>query len=137
MAGLAHYPKFLDETIAQAQAAASRAASVLAQETMLTNAQVAVVDALKCVGCLTCVRICPYGVPTVGNEFTGVGNILGAAYVEPAICHGCGTCVSECPARAIQLLHYTDGQTITKLDALFETEPDGPNFVPVKMIELI
>jgi heterodisulfide reductase subunit A-like polyferredoxin len=29
MAGLAHYPKFLDETIAQAQAAAARAANVL------------------------------------------------------------------------------------------------------------
>jgi heterodisulfide reductase subunit A-like polyferredoxin len=65
MAGLAHYPKFLDETIAQAQAAASRAASILTQKTMLTNARVAVVDPLKCVGCLTCVRICPYEVPQV------------------------------------------------------------------------
>jgi heterodisulfide reductase subunit A-like polyferredoxin len=137
MAGLAHYPKFLDETIAQAQAAASRAANVLAQETMLTNARVAVVDPLKCVGCLTCVRICPYGVPKMSAEFTGVGNIIGAAYIEAAVCHGCGSCVSECPARAIQLLHYTDGQTITKLDALFETEPDGASFVPLELIDLI
>jgi heterodisulfide reductase subunit A-like polyferredoxin len=137
MAGLAHYPKFLDESIAQAQAAASRAASVLAQETMLTNARVAVVDPHLCVGCLTCVRICPYGVPQVDNEFTGVGQLLGAAYIEPAVCHGCGSCVSECPARAIQLMHYTDGQTITKLDALFDVEPDGFTFVPVETIDLL
>ncbi|HET7090934.1 MAG TPA: 4Fe-4S binding protein, partial [Anaerolineae bacterium] len=122
MAGMAHYPKFLDETIAQAQAAASRAASILAQESMLTNARVAVVDPLKCVGCLTCVRICPYDVPKVRSQFTGVGNIVGAAYIEPAICHGCGTCASECPARAIQLMHYTDAQTLIKIDALFSNQ---------------
>lgn len=119
MAGVAHYPKFLDETIAQAQAAASRAANVLTQKTMLTNAQVASVDPLKCVGCLTCVRACPYDVPKVSSDLTGIGNIFGAAYIEPAICHGCGICASECPARAIQLMHYTDEQTLAKVDALF------------------
>ena len=73
MAGMAHYPKFLDETIAQAQAAASRAAGILAQDTIMTNARVAQVDAEKCVGCLTCVRICPYEVPKISSDYTGVG----------------------------------------------------------------
>jgi heterodisulfide reductase subunit A-like polyferredoxin len=136
MAGLAHYPKFLDETIAQAQAAASRAASILTQETIQTNARVAVVDPLACVGCLTCVRICPYDVPQVQGNFTGIGNILGAAFIEPAICHGCGTCVSECPARAIQLMHSKDMQTIAKLDALFEKESINIGFVPLSSIEI-
>ena len=136
MAGLAHYPKFLDETIAQAQAAASRAANILSQEFMLTNARVAVVDPLKCVGCLTCVRICPYDVPRVRADFAGVGSISGAAYVEPAICHGCGTCAAECPAQAIQLMHYTDAQTLMKLDALFRRQPEKAGFVPVTSIEV-
>jgi heterodisulfide reductase subunit A-like polyferredoxin len=136
MAGLAHYPKFLDETIAQAQAAASRAASILSQETIQTNARVAVVDPLACVGCLTCVRICPYDVPQVQGNFTGVGNILGAAFIEPAICHGCGTCVSECPAQAIQLMHSKDMQTMAKLDALFNKEPIHTGFVPLSSIEV-
>jgi heterodisulfide reductase subunit A-like polyferredoxin len=135
MAGSAHYPKFLDETIAQAQAAASRASLILSQETMLTNARVATIDPLKCVGCLTCVRVCPYGVPQVTNDFTGVGNITGAAYVEPAVCHGCGTCASECPARAIQLMHYTDAQTLAKVDALFSEEPTTAGFVPLDSIK--
>jgi heterodisulfide reductase subunit A-like polyferredoxin len=119
MAGLAHYPKFLDETIAQAQAAASRAASILSQQTMTANARVAEVDTQRCVGCLTCVRICPYDVPKIRTDANGVGNILGAASIEPAVCHGCGICVSECPARAIQLKHSTDLQTLAKVDALF------------------
>ncbi|MCJ7662095.1 MAG: 4Fe-4S binding protein, partial [Anaerolineales bacterium] len=119
MAGMAHYPKFLDETIAQAQAAASRAARILSQETMVTNARVAMVDPQLCVGCLTCVRVCPYHVPIVSSEYTGVGEIVGAAFIESAICHGCGSCASECPAKAIQLMHYTDAQTLIKVDALF------------------
>ena len=99
MAGMAHYPKFLDESIAQAQAAASRAAGILSQETMVTNASVAMVDPQLCVGCLTCVRVCPYHVPIVSSEFTGVGEIVGAAFIESAVCHGCGSCASECPAK--------------------------------------
>jgi heterodisulfide reductase subunit A-like polyferredoxin len=135
MAGTAHYPKLLDETIAQAQAAAARAACVLSQESMLANARVAVVDPAKCVGCLTCVRICPYGVPKVSSDFSGVGSITGAAYVEPAACHGCGSCAAECPAKAIQLMHYTDAQTLAKVDALFDRMPAGTGFVPLESID--
>ena len=118
MAGLAHYPKFLNETIAQALAASSRAARVLSQEKILTNSRVAQVDPAKCVGCLTCVRICPYHVPKITNELDGVGGILGAAFIEAAICHGCGSCASECPAQAIQIRHSTDNQTLEKVNAL-------------------
>ena len=134
MAGLAHYPKFLDETIAQAQAAASRAASILSQNTMTANARVAVVDALRCVGCLTCVRICPYGVPQIRNNAHGAGNIPGAAFIDPAVCHGCGICASECPARAIQLLHSTDQQTMMKVDAMFAPDAQAPSFIPSERI---
>ncbi len=119
MAGVAHYPKFLDETIVQAQAAAARAANILAQEKMLTSARVAIVNPEQCVGCLTCVRSCPYHVPKIMPTEVGVGNILGAAFVETAVCHGCGICAAECPAKAIQLMHSTDRQNLTKVDALF------------------
>ena len=123
MAGTAHYPKFLDETIIQAQAAAARAANILASDTMVVGGQVAVVDVDKCVGCLTCVRICPYDVPKIQANLVGVGGIIGAAYVEPAVCQGCGSCVAECPAKAIELMHYTDAQMLSKVDALFDLIP--------------
>jgi heterodisulfide reductase subunit A-like polyferredoxin len=123
MAGAAHYPKFLDESIVQAQAAAARAANILASDTMIVGGQVAVVDADKCVGCLTCVRICPFDVPKIQANLVGVGSILGAAYIEPAMCQGCGSCVAECPAKAIELMHYTDAQMLSKVDALFDVIP--------------
>jgi len=125
MAGLAHYPKFLGESVAQAQAAAARAATILGRDTLEVGGIIAQVDAEKCVGCLTCVRICPYHVPRIQADLTGVGGIVGAAVIEPAQCHGCGVCVGECPARAIQLLHYRDVQMETKLAALLEPVPAG------------
>jgi heterodisulfide reductase subunit A-like polyferredoxin len=123
MAGLAHYPKLLDESIIQAQAAAARAAILLSQDTMQTGGRVAVVDDARCVGCLTCVRTCPYGAPHIVANLTGVGNILGAAQIEAAVCHGCGSCAAACPAKAIELMHYMDTQMLPKVDALFEPGP--------------
>ncbi len=120
LAGMAHYPKFLGEAIAQAQAAAARAATVLSRDYLEVGGVVAWVEAEKCVGCLTCVRICPYRVPKIRADLTGVGRIVGAAYIEPAQCHGCGICVGECPAKAIQLLHYRDAQIQAKIAALQE-----------------
>ncbi len=120
MAGMAHYPRFLDEAMIQAKAAASRAATLLSRDTLSVGGRVAVVTPEKCVGCLTCVRICPFGVPQIKPDLVGVGGIMGAAYIEPAMCQGCGLCASECPARAIELMHYTHEQVETKLDALFE-----------------
>jgi heterodisulfide reductase subunit A-like polyferredoxin len=119
MAGSAHYPKLLDETITQAQAAAARAAIILSQDALQVGGVVAQVDPVACVGCLTCVRCCPFDVPQVKLDLTGVGQIAGAAYIEPAQCQGCGICAAECPARAIQLMHYRDTQVEAKVGALF------------------
>jgi len=122
LAGMAHYPKFLDETMAQAQAAAARALTILSKDVLEVGGVVAQVDAEKCVACLTCVRVCPYNVPQVKAELAGVGGIVGAAYIEPAQCHGCGSCVAECPAKAIQLLRYRDAQVEAEITALLEPE---------------
>ncbi len=120
VAGAAHYPKFLDETIVQARAAASRAANILAQESLMAGGAVATVVAENCTGCLTCVRICPYHVPKISFEIAGIGGLGGAAFIEPAICQGCGSCAAECPAKAISVMHYRDAQVMAKVDALFE-----------------
>jgi heterodisulfide reductase subunit A-like polyferredoxin len=120
LAGMAHYPKLLDETIAQAGAAAARAASILSRDTLEVGGVVAVVDPDKCTACLTCVRICPFGAAKINPELTGVGEIQGAAEITAAACRGCGLCPAECPARAIQLQHFTDDQILAKEGALFE-----------------
>ncbi len=108
--GIAHYPKFIEESISQAQAAAGRATTILSKKPFHFGGTIAVVDPDKCVGCLTCMRTCPFEIPRVSDEITGVGDLGGAAFIEPTLCHGCGTCTAECPANAIQLLNYTDNQ---------------------------
>src|SRR3990170_3618864 len=82
-------------------------------------------DEAACVGCLTCVRICPFGVPQVTAGAVGVGAVVGAAYIEPTICQGCGICVGECPANAIELLHYRRGQVERQVLSLLEAEVGG------------
>ncbi len=125
MAGIAHYPKLLDESIVQAQAAAARAATLLSHDTITTGGKVAVVDQDLCVGCLTCVRSCPYGAPGIHPELAGIGNINGAARIEAALCQGCGVCAAACPAGAIEMLHSTNQQLMANIDALFDqAEPE-------------
>jgi heterodisulfide reductase subunit A len=113
LAGMAHYPKFIEECIANALATAGRALTVLSKDTMYLGGSVAVVDAAKCTGCLTCVRTCPFGIPQIRADLTSVGGLRGAAWIDPARCQGCGTCTAECPAKAIQLLGYRDEQIMS------------------------
>jgi heterodisulfide reductase subunit A len=113
LAGMAHYPKFIEECMANALAAAGRALTVLSKEVIYVGGSIAVVESSKCTGCLTCVRTCPFGIPQIRSDFTGVGHLGGAAWIDPARCQGCGTCSAECPAKAIQLLNYRDDQLMS------------------------
>jgi len=110
LSGMAHYPKSINETIAQAEAASARASTILSQDMLFVGGVVAVVDGERCAACLTCVRVCPYSVPVINER--------GEAEIDPAKCKGCGGCVAECPARAIELLHYRDRQLWAKAQAL-------------------
>lgn len=126
MAGIAHYPKLLEESIVQAQAAAARAATLLSHDTITTGGKIAIVNQDLCVGCLTCVRSCAYGAPRIQPNLTGIGNISGAANIEAALCQGCGVCAGACPAGAIEMMHSTNRQMMAKIDALFETQKPEP-----------
>ena len=115
LCGLAHGPKPSQLNIAQALTAAEQAARLLAPGTILTRRAVAVVDETHCMGCLTCVRTCPYGVPVIDAKRQGKGSIMGASYIDPTNCQGCGTCPSECPGKAISLNYYRDEQVMVAL----------------------
>jgi heterodisulfide reductase subunit A len=110
LAGMAHYPKFIEEAMTHALAAAGRALTILSRTSLQLGGVVAHVDPSQCTGCLTCVRTCPFGIPEMRYDQIGVGELGGAAWIDPARCQGCGTCTAECPARAIQLEHYLDEQ---------------------------
>lgn len=112
VAGLAHYPKPLEESIAQARAAVARAMIILSRDSLMVGGVVAEVTPEKCAVCLTCVRTCPYEIPYIHED--------GYARIDASECHGCGACVAECPGKAIKLNHFTDQQIMAKTDALFE-----------------
>ncbi len=110
LCGLAHSPRFMDETIAQAQATVGRATTVLSKTHLEIPGQVAKVDPENCVACATCVKVCPYGAPMI--------NVLGKAEIQGAMCMGCGSCAASCPARAITLQHQEDDALVAMLDEL-------------------
>jgi heterodisulfide reductase subunit A len=108
LCGLAHYPKSLGETVAQAQAAAARAAAVLFQTELAGGEVTARIDRGRCRRCLTCLEVCPYGAVTVE---------AGGPEVLEELCRGCGTCVAECPAGAISFSRYSDEEVEAEIRA--------------------
>ncbi|MEE4241005.1 MAG: FAD-dependent oxidoreductase [Desulfopila sp.] len=112
VAGTAHSPKSIRESLVQARAAASRAQTLLARDSINLGAASARVDGDKCAACLICVRACPFDVPFINAE--------GYSEIDPAQCHGCGLCASECPAKAIQLMQFEDDRILAKIEDLFD-----------------
>jgi heterodisulfide reductase subunit A-like polyferredoxin len=110
LCGVAHSPRFIDETISQAQAAVGRATTVLSKTFLEIPGQTARVDPENCVACATCVKVCPYGAPMI--------NQLNKAEIQGAKCMGCGSCAAACPARTITLQHQEDQALVAMLDEL-------------------
>jgi heterodisulfide reductase subunit A-like polyferredoxin len=113
--GTAHGPKLISETIAQAQAAAARAGTLLALDSVSLSAITAKVITEYCVKCLTCVRSCPFGVPQFNTEEKVIE-------INEALCRGCGVCTAVCPRQTINLSFYEDDQIMCKIDALLAEE---------------
>ncbi len=110
--GLAHGPKPLDETLAQARAAAAKAAIPLAKGFVEVAPIVSRVDQKKCIGCGICAELCPYG----AIEMVKVGKRKKAQTIT-ASCKGCGICASHCPVLAISMGGFTDEAILAQIEA--------------------
>jgi heterodisulfide reductase subunit A len=106
LCGMAHWPKFIDESISQACAAAARAATILSKKTLDVEGIVSFVDESLCIGCGLCISICPYSAISKDEK--------GLAKVNEVLCKGCGTCAASCPMRAIMMHQFTDEQLIVQ-----------------------
>jgi len=120
--GLAHAPKPIEESISQAQAAASRAVTVLSALEISVSGTVALVDPNFCSSCGVCVEICPYSAPKF-NENTG------KAEIQATLCKGCGLCVASCRSGAIHLKGFDTGQIMAMIrSCLLDRAPAETTF---------
>jgi len=108
LCGMGHYPKPIEESIAQAQAAAAKALTVLAREQIMVGGIVARIQSELCSGCLGCINVCPYAAIT----FNAVSNI---AEVNQALCKGCGACAAACPSEAVILAGFSNKQMYAQI----------------------
>jgi len=115
LCGMAHYPKPIDESIAQAKAAVARAVTLLSKDSIFSSGTIAEVESMKCAACGVCVSVCPYSAPAFATE----GRFAGKAEINPALCKGCGLCVASCRSGAIHLKGFDTDQIFSQI---FELE---------------
>jgi heterodisulfide reductase subunit A len=102
LCGLAHYPKAIEESISQAMAAASRAATILSKPSITVSPLVSQVDAEKCIGCGLCEEICPFNA-IVLEEIEGKGYRAKAGYVPLRVHSRPSTCSISGISRSLHL----------------------------------
>jgi heterodisulfide reductase subunit A len=117
LCGMAHSPKFIDESIAQACASAARAATVLSKKALEMEGSIANVNEDLCGGCRICEALCEYGAIEMKEDS---GKLR--SHVIEALCKGCGVCGSACPTGAINMGHFTDKQILAQVRAALREE---------------
>jgi len=113
LCGLAHSPRFIEESILQAKATGARAATILSKEYLETKGNIAYVTSRNCAGCKLCLEICPYDAITFDEEKKIV-------VVNEILCQGCGACSAICPSGVSQQNTFTKRQILSMVDACLE-----------------
>jgi heterodisulfide reductase subunit A-like polyferredoxin len=109
--GLAHGPKYVRESVAQALAAAGRALTVLSRQWIRAEAATARVLEERCTGCGLCVEVCPYGAIEVDTDRQ-------TAVVNALLCKGCGSCAATCFSAALDVSGFSNRQIIREFEEL-------------------
>jgi len=111
VAGLAHNPKDMDESITQAKAAAARAMTYLSKKSILAEGTITEVNEARCSACGYCEEICAY-------KAIAVDPVKEVAVINEALCKGCGACVASCRCGALNLRGFTNEQLFSVFDSL-------------------
>jgi len=115
LAGMAHNPKTIDETISQAMAAAARACTIISSDKYAAESIVSSVNQDVCAGCGICETVCPYSAPKIIFK-----NGRKVSEVNIALCKGCGNCACSCPSGAMEQLGFKYRQESCMLEAALE-----------------
>jgi heterodisulfide reductase subunit A len=118
LAGAAHWPKFIDEVIAQASGAATRAITIISKDFLETEGIIAAVNEMVCNGCGVCEPVCEYKAITIVKDPGNPDKLK--AVVNEGLCKGCGTCVAACPSAAMEQKGFKDAQMYAMIDAALQ-----------------
>ena len=110
--GMAHFPRPIDELIAQGKAAAAKAGSLLSRGYAKVDPIRSAINEGLCMACGICEHLCPYR----AIRMKKVGKRKMAEVIAVA-CKGCGICASYCPTRAISMGRFTDDQIAAQIAA--------------------
>jgi ferredoxin len=116
MAGLCHYPKPIQESIAEALACASRASTILARDSWELDSIISRPIDENCDGCAFCVDACPFHAISL-LEYVRDGKTKKTVAVNPVLCKGCGSCMATCPKDGIYVAGFTLNQLGAQVDA--------------------
>ena len=108
LCGTAHYPKHIPETINQAYGAAGRVLTLLSKDTVVTSGSISKINQDTCVGCLSCLTMCPYDAITY-NRAKRICEVNGI------LCKGCGNCAATCPSHSAQLRGFDSMQVLAQI----------------------
>ena len=114
LCGCCQFPQDIGDSISQASAVASKAASLLSREIIILPPITSTIDEIYCRGCGKCAEICEFhAIKLIEKEPSSY-----VAQVNEALCKGCGTCVPVCPTGALDLKHFKREQIEAQLEAL-------------------
>ncbi len=119
MCGLAHSAKAIEESIIQAKAASSRAATVLSMDRIELEATTSYVIDENCDGCAFCIEPCPYNALTL-LEYMRNGVVRKTVETNEIDCKGCGCCQATCPKKGIIVRGFRLDQLAAQLNAALE-----------------
>jgi len=116
LTGLCHYPKPLQESVAESLATAARAATILSQDSLQLESMISRVIDENCDGCAFCVDACSFKAITL-IEYMFEGKTKKTVQVNEALCKGCGSCMATCPKRGIEVAGFTLDQLGAQVEA--------------------
>lgn len=119
LAGLAHSPKSIDESLSQANAAVARALTLLTKTQLETIGTLSEIDERKCLGCGLCESLCPYKAIEIVWKKTMVGEKQ-VAQINKALCKGCGVCTASCRSGSVDLKGFTTEEIMAQITHLAE-----------------
>ena len=118
LAGCCQSPKDIPDAVAQASAAAHRAATPLSQGKVEIEAISAVIDEDMCGGCRICEGLCNFS----ALEFDAEKKTM---KIIDVLCKGCGTCSSACPSGAISMKHFSNQQILAQIEGITSWKSEG------------